>query len=206
MNRVSTQKIVYIAVMTALTAVFAQISIPLPSGVPVTLQIFAVAVAGYLFGVKGGLAVVGAYILLGATGAPVFASFTGGAAKLIGVTGGFIWGFLPLAALSGLGAIFSRNQKSKSGISVGSMNGRSKTDLFAARRARFSAVLFGLLGLLCCHALGVLQFCLVSGTSAAEGIALASLPYIFKDALLVVAAEYCAAEVKKRLPAIRAFS
>lgn len=102
--RERTRKLVYVALFAALTAVLSQISIPLPSGVPLTLQTFAVAFAGFFLGWKYGLAAIGVYVALGACGAPVFAGFTGGAYKLIGVTGGFIWGFSPLSRLSGQAA------------------------------------------------------------------------------------------------------
>ena len=42
-----TKQIVGIGVMTAIIAVLSQITIPLPTHVPVTLQTFAVALAGY---------------------------------------------------------------------------------------------------------------------------------------------------------------
>lgn len=90
-----TKKMVYTALFAALIAVLSQISIPLPSGVPITLQTFAVAFAGFFLGRKYGLAAVAVYVALGAAGAPVFAGFTGGAYKLVNVTGGFIWGFSP---------------------------------------------------------------------------------------------------------------
>ena len=49
-----TKQIVGIGVMTAIIAVLSQITIPLPTHVPVTLQTFAVALAGYFLGWKGG--------------------------------------------------------------------------------------------------------------------------------------------------------
>ena len=45
-----TKQIVGIGVMTAIIAVLSQITIPLPTHVPVTLQTFAVALAGYFLG------------------------------------------------------------------------------------------------------------------------------------------------------------
>ena len=44
------------------------------------------------------------YILLGALGLPVFSGFQGGVGALLGATGGYIVGFLPAAAIAGLGA------------------------------------------------------------------------------------------------------
>ena len=45
-SKISTQDICSIAIMTAITAVMAQISIPMPMGVPMTMQTFAVTLAG----------------------------------------------------------------------------------------------------------------------------------------------------------------
>ena len=42
------------------------------------------------------LAVV-VYLLLGLVGLPVFAGFAGGLASFAGMTGGYLWAFLPMA-------------------------------------------------------------------------------------------------------------
>ena len=84
----------YIAVFTALLAVCAWISVPMPWGVSYTLQTMGVFRAvGVLGGKRGTLAVL-VYLLLGAVGVPVFSGFRGGAAALLGTTGGYIAGFL----------------------------------------------------------------------------------------------------------------
>ena len=70
---------VQIAMFTAVVAVLSQIAIPMPSGVPVTLQTLAVALCGYVLGSKKGAVSLLVYALLGAVGAPVFANFKGGA-------------------------------------------------------------------------------------------------------------------------------
>ena len=93
-RHIATRDMVLCAVMAAVTAVCAQISIPMPSGVPVTLQTFAVPLTGYLLGMKYGLISVAVYILLGAAGVPVFTGFRGGIGTIAGPTGGFIVGFL----------------------------------------------------------------------------------------------------------------
>ena len=92
----------YIALFTALIAVLAQISIPLPGGVPLTLQTFAVPLAGLVLGSKRGTIASLIYVLLGAVGVPVFAGLTGGLGKVLGMTGGFIVSFPIMAFLAGL--------------------------------------------------------------------------------------------------------
>ena len=86
-------------VFAALLAVLSQIALPLGS-VPLTVQVFAVALCGRRLGKKEGVTAVAVWLLLGAFGAPVFYGFQGGIAHLFGVTGGFLWGFLPLAYFS----------------------------------------------------------------------------------------------------------
>jgi len=95
-------------VFAAFIAIMAQVSIPMPLGVPLTLQTFAVAMAGILLGANQGFWAALAYILLGAAGAPVFAGFRGGVPCLLGPTGGFLLSFPLLAWLSGLGTKKSR--------------------------------------------------------------------------------------------------
>lgn len=41
------------------------------------------------------------YLLLGCVGVPVFAGYTAGVGRLVGMTGGFLVGYIPLAYLSG---------------------------------------------------------------------------------------------------------
>lgn len=97
----STRNMVLIAIFAAILAVLSQLSIPLPTGVPATLQTLAVALLGFVLGGWSSAASVILYIFLGAIGLPVFAGFKGGFAALFGPTGGFIFGFIPLALLCG---------------------------------------------------------------------------------------------------------
>ena len=53
-NREKITNIVMVGVFAAMLAVLSQISFPLPSGIPVTLQTFAVALCGYALGCKRG--------------------------------------------------------------------------------------------------------------------------------------------------------
>ncbi|MBR2589355.1 MAG: biotin transporter BioY [Clostridia bacterium] len=89
--------IAYIGIFSALIALCSWISIP--TTVPFTLQTFAVFAALAMLGGKRGFYAVLTYLLLGAIGVPVFSGFKGGIAALIGNTGGFLIGFLLLAAV-----------------------------------------------------------------------------------------------------------
>lgn len=89
----SIRDMVYIALMAALMAVCAWISIP-AGDVPFTLQTLGVFCAVGLLGGKRGTAAVLLYLLMGAVGLPVFSGFTGGPGRLLGVTGGYLIGFV----------------------------------------------------------------------------------------------------------------
>lgn len=87
--------------VAALTAVLAQVSIPTGTGVPFSLQPFAVFFAGLLLGpVWGGFALL-LYLLVGLAGAPVFSNGGAGIGYVLGPTGGFLVGFLLAAVLAG---------------------------------------------------------------------------------------------------------
>ena len=76
----------------ALITICAWISVPVLD-IAFTLQTLGIFLAFGLLGGKRGSAAVILYLLLGAAGMPVFSGFRGGIGALLGVTGGFLWGF-----------------------------------------------------------------------------------------------------------------
>lgn len=89
------------ALLAAALCVMAPLAVPL-GPVPVTLATLGVYLAAGLLGPWRGAAAVGLYLLLGGVGVPVFAGFTAGFPVLFGVTGGYLWGYLPCVILTGL--------------------------------------------------------------------------------------------------------
>ncbi len=102
------------ALFAALIAVSAQISIPVPMGVPFTLQTLAILLSGVVLGAKKGTIAVSMYVLMGVIGLPVFNTFQGGIHMLVGATGGFIISFPIMAFISG----FFSDRTSKLKISL----------------------------------------------------------------------------------------
>jgi len=88
----------YISLFSALLVLCSWIS--LPASPPVTLQTFAVFTAALCLG-RRSVAVILVYLMMGAVGVPVFAGFSGGIGHLAGITGGYVLGFLPAAAIAG---------------------------------------------------------------------------------------------------------
>lgn len=145
-----------VVAFAALTAVGARIAVPLPgTAVPFTFQVVAVLLAGALLGPRLGAASQGAYLAAGVAGLPVFAA-GGGAAYLLGPTGGYLLAFPIGAALAG-------------GLS---------------RRGRFVPTLIGcVLGVAAIHVGGASWLAITAGPEAA-GAALR--PFLLGDVLKVV--------------------
>jgi len=87
--------------LAALTGVLAQFSIPLPGGVPFSLQPFAVFFVGLLLGPTWGSFAMVLYVLVGIAGAPVFSNGTAGLGIVLGPTGGFLLSYIVAAFLIG---------------------------------------------------------------------------------------------------------
>lgn len=86
----------------ALTALSAQVAFIVPwTPVPYTLQTGAVLLVGTALGMWRGALSMLLYVLVGALGLGVFAEGDGGAAHLIGATGGYLVGFVVAAAVVG---------------------------------------------------------------------------------------------------------
>lgn len=89
-----------VAVMAAVLAVVSPFALFL-GPVPVSLCTLGICLSAYALGGRRCVLAVLVYVLLGSAGMPVFSGFTGGAGKLLGPTGGYILGYLLLAAVTG---------------------------------------------------------------------------------------------------------
>ena len=98
----NTRNLVLCAMCAAITCILAPLSIPLAGGVPVSLATFAVMLSGVLLGGPLGALSQLIYVLLAAVGLPVLAGWTGGLGIVLGMTGGYIIGYIPCAWLTGL--------------------------------------------------------------------------------------------------------
>ncbi|GAA3823067.1 biotin transporter BioY [Cellulomonas soli] len=97
-----TTDVALVATFAAFIAVCAILpGIPTPSGVPITLQTFAVILAGLVLGARRGTLAVLLYLAVGLAGLPVFAGGTGGTAVLAGPSVGYLLAFPFAAALAG---------------------------------------------------------------------------------------------------------
>ncbi len=171
-SKTSITQIILIGLFAAIISVVSQIIIPLPTGVPVTLQTFIIPLCGFVLGWKLGSLSTITYLLIGLLGAPVFSGFSGGVGILFGKTGGFLIGFPLFALLAGL-----------------SLRIKNKT----------LSILLGIAGLLIDHLFGVLQFGFLMNLSVIQSAILVSIPYLMKDILFVIGAYFAATAIRKAL-------
>jgi len=111
LSSVKESELFWVVSFSILTAISAQISIPIKP-VPFTLQTMVVLLAGAFLGAKNGAYSQVLYIFLGVIGLPVFAQTadgTMGLARLISPTGGYLLAFPVAAYLVGL--LIEKNQK-----------------------------------------------------------------------------------------------
>jgi biotin transport system substrate-specific component len=173
---------VRVALMAALTAVGAQISLPF-GPVPFTLQVPMVILSGLLLGPRYGALAQLVYVMIGAVGAPVFAFFSGGLGVILGPTGGYLMSYPLAAAVAGLAARAAANAE--------------------RRRALTACVLAGLAALAIIYACGAtwlgFQLQLPAGAAIAQGI----LPFVVFDLIKVALAVLVATAAAPQLAPVR---
>ena len=173
-DKISIKNIVMAGMFAAFLAVMSQIALPMPTGVPITIQVFAVALVGVILGWKMGILTVLVYILLGLAGVPVFANFRGGLSVIVGLTGGYIIGYPIMAALCGIRTRFRR-----AGMNLA------------------ANIILSLAGLAICESVGAIQWALLSGSDL-RGIIIYSLTaFVPKDIVLTVLAVVIGRKVRR---------
>ena len=101
--------LVFVALFAAIISAGALIAIPI-GVIPIVLQNFFTLLSGLVLGPLLGTASVGLFLLAGAIGVPVFANNGSpmGIARIIGPSGGYLFGYLLGALVAGLIVGFPR--------------------------------------------------------------------------------------------------
>ena len=168
-----TRRLTMTALMTAVFCVLAPFSIPI-GPVPLSLTTLALYASLYLLGWKRTTVSLLAYLLIGLIGLPVFSGFAGGPGKLLGPTGGYLIGFLPMAILAGQG--------------------------IARTRSRLLQLAAMALGTAVCYAFGTAWFCVSMGSGAGAALAVCVVPFLPGDLLKILLALSVCPALQKRLP------
>jgi len=184
-QRIAIKDMCYIALMAAVICVIAPYSIDV-GPVPISLATFAVYLAGAVLGFKKGTAAVGIYLLLGAVGVPVFAGFSSGFAKLTGPTGGYLIGYLPCVAITGIGV---------------DLLGERRINVFK-HGFSWSYPVFMVLGTLVLYLLGTVWFVISTGYTFAKALPLCVTPFLPGDAIKIVLATVLGEALRRRLKAM----
>ena len=159
-------------------AVMAQISIPMPMGVPMTMQTFAITLAAVVLGSKLSTISSLIYIIMGAVGLPVLANFSGGFDKFVGPTGGFLLSFPLMAFIIGWGAEHRKDFKGAYVIAL-------------------------VVGTVVNYVVGVALFCAVAKASVATGITACVLPFIPTAIIKAILASVIGFAIKARVPELK---
>jgi biotin transport system substrate-specific component len=77
-------------------------AVPMPSGVPITLQTLGVMLAGIVLGPRRGAAAVLVVLALAAVGLPVLSNGRGGLGVFVGASAGYLIGWVPGVVVTGL--------------------------------------------------------------------------------------------------------
>lgn len=92
-----------ISMMISILCIIGPIAIPLPiSLVPLSITTLGIYLCMYILGYKQATIATLIYIILGFIGLPIFSGYSSGLHTLLGPTGGYILGYIPMTYLTGL--------------------------------------------------------------------------------------------------------
>lgn len=159
--------LMYSAVFTALITVGGWISVPFV--VPFTLQTLFVLLAASVMK-KYAVIPAALYVMFGTLGLPLFHNGTSGLGILLGPTGGFLIGFIPMAFIAGV---------------------------FFSKKTRAADISGMVLGTLVCYFCGTLWFMVSAGASLPAALITCVIPFIAGDAVKIAAAEMVTLRLRK---------
>lgn len=169
-----TLQITFMALMAALMCIMGPLSIAIPiSPVPISLTNFAIYIALYAIGTWRATGSYLLYLLIGLAGVPVFSAFSGGAGKLFGPTGGYLFGFILMAIICGI---------------------------FIDKFKNVFLVFLGMiLGLIVCYALGTAWLAYQAGMSFSAALAAGVIPFIPGDLAKIIISMILGPQIRKGL-------
>lgn len=176
MTNTISKKIVFTALFAALIAVCGFISIPIPgTPIPIVLQNMLAVLTGLMLGPVWGTLSTALFFVAGLLGLPIFSGGTGGISRLMGPTGGFLYGYV-LATLA-TGMIAQR-------------------PVYGKKTSLLRLILATVFGFVVMYIPGVIHFMLVMNKTFTQTLTLCVLPYIPGDLIKMVIAILLAAKLR----------
>ena len=168
----STRHMTLTAMLTALLCILGPMTLPL-GPVPLSLATGILLLMALLLGGRRATLCCAVYLLMGLAGLPVFAAFQGGIGVLMGPTGGFLLGYLPMTALCGF--VCSRWEK---------------------RAVQCGAFIAGTALL---YLTGTVWYCHFTGTAPSAALAVCVLPFLHGHAVKIAVVLTLGNTIKARL-------
>lgn len=188
MNKnLSINRIVSIALMTAVICVLSPFAIAIPvSPVPISLATFAIYLTVIILGWEDGTISVLVYMLLGFAGAPVFTGFTGGAGKVLGPTGGYIIGYIFLAFIEGA-------------FVDGARKARPYEETVGASYTSATMLIGMVLGTIVLYVIGTIWLMRQAGLTLVAALSAGVLPFIVGDIVKMIVALFAGSKIRSAL-------
>lgn len=182
----SIKEISLIPIFAAVTAVLAQIAIPIPfSPVPISFGIIAVYISGILLKPSNAIWAQICYLALGAIGIPVFGNFQGGIGALLGPTGGYLCTYPIMAWIVSLSLNSRRSLESEKTSKKGMTLLKGGLAMFVAHIILYSG--------------GTIWLSLYTGNSFIASLMLAVVPFIPLDIVKILFCIFAVIPFRKRL-------
>lgn len=169
----STYHMIVTALFAAIMCILGPMSLPI-GPVPISLTNLVIYFAVMILGTKLGTISYVIYLLLGAFGLPVFSAYSGGIGKLLGPTGGYLIGFIPMAIITGI--VLDKWKKALIPTIVGMVG------------ATLVAYVFG-----------TIWFVISMDCTVLYALTVCVFPFLFGDFLKIMIAIIVGREIKKRL-------
>ena len=183
-SKINTRQLTLCAVMAAVMCVLAPISIPI-GPISITGGTLTIYLTACLLGPWRGLAATAVYLLAGFAGQPVFSNYMGGAGRLLGPTGGYLVGYLPMMLLAGLAAEYAFRRFGE---------GKKERVLALALQSLGMVLATAVL-----YAFGSAWYCVQAGVGLQTALAACVFPFIPFDLMKMVLALLVGVPVRRRL-------
>lgn len=172
--KLTTKEMVLTAMFAAIFCILGPISVPI-GPIPVSLTNFVIYISVYMLTARNATISYLLYLLIGAAGLPVFSGYAGGIGKLVGVTGGYLAGFIFTTIISGI--VVNKFYKNK-----------------------LISILGMIAGLIVTYAFGTAWYAFLNGDkSVYEILKLCVIPFILVDLIKVIIASIIGPILKDKI-------